>query len=314
MAVPSSETVASVRAFNRFYTGVIGVLEEGVNRLPYSLTEARVLYELGGQDRLDVVDLRRRLGLDPGYLTRILGRLAEADLVTRERSPDDGRRQVVALTHGGKEQRALLDERSQHDIAELLAPLTRDEQRHLVSAMQSVRALVDPETRASATVRLRGAEPGDLGWVVERNAVLYTEEFGWDQTYEALVARIVADFGEGHEPARERLWVAEVGGRRAGCVFCVRGDDETAKLRLLLVEPWARGHGVGGRLVEACVDFARLAGYRRMVLWTNSVLATARRLYERAGFTLLDEESHVSFGTELVGQTWSLDLDPGPRA
>ncbi|MQA82171.1 MAG: GNAT family N-acetyltransferase [Streptosporangiales bacterium] len=308
MVAPTGSTVASVRAFNRFYTGVIGVLEEGVNKLPYSLTEGRVLYELGGQDRLDVVDLRRRLDLDPGYLTRILGRLAEADLVTRERSSDDGRRQVVELTHGGKEQRALLDEGAQHDIAELLDPLTRDEQRRLVAAMQEIRALMDPEGRAPAGVRLRDAEPGDLGWVVQRNAVVYTEEYDWDQTYEALVARIVADFGESHDPVRERLWIAEVDGRRAGCVFCVRSDDETAKLRLLLVDPSARGHGVGGRLVEACVDFARQAGYRRMVLWTNSVLVAARHLYERAGFTLVEEEHHVSFGKELVGQTWSLDL------
>lgn len=308
MAAPTGATVASVRAFNRFYTSVIGVLEEGVNKLPYSLTEGRVLYELGTQERLDVVDLRRRLNLDPGYLTRILGRLAEADLVTRERSRDDGRRQVVELTHAGKEQSAVLDQRSQHDIAELLDPLTRDDQRHLVASMRAIRGLMDPDRSAPADVRLRDAEPGDLGWVVERNAVLYTEEYGWDQTYEALVARIVADFGESHDTARERLWIAEIDGRRVGCVFCVRLDDETAKLRLLLVEPSARCHGVGARLVEACVDFARQAGYRRMVLWTNSVLVAARHVYERVGFTLVEEERHVSFGKELVGQTWALDL------
>lgn len=312
MTAPAAGHIASVRAFNRFYTNVIGVLEEGLNHTSYSLTEARVLYELAQQDRLDVVELRRRLVIDPGYLTRILGRLADQGLLVRERSEADARRQVVALTAKGRAEHKVLDERAADDVRRLLSDLAAAEHDSLVEAMRSIRSLLgrvatgDPDR---GELRLRDLRPGDLGWVVARNGALYAEEYGWDQTYEALVASIVADFGANHDPARERGWVAELGGVPVGAVFCVRGPDEkTAKLRLLLVEPSARGHGVGTALVDACLEFARAAGYRRMVLWTNDVLTAARRIYQRAGFELVEKEQHTSFGKDLVGETWARDL------
>lgn len=320
MPVPAAGHVASVRAFNRFYTNVIGVLEEGLSRTAYSLTEARVLYELAQQERLDVVELRRRLVIDPGYLTRILGRLADQGLLVRERSAADGRRQVVELTPKGRAEQRVLDQRADDDVRGLLGELGPTEHAGLVSAMQAVRALLRhaaPEGTGRGELRLRDLRPGDLGWVVARNGALYAEEYGWDQTYEALVASIVADFGAHHDPARERGWVAELDGVPVGAVFCVSADSTapgpaaeggTAKLRLLLVEPSARGHGVGTALVDACLEFARRVGYRRMVLWTNDVLTAARRIYQRAGFELVAKETHTSFGKDLVGETWARDL------
>jgi DNA-binding MarR family transcriptional regulator/GNAT superfamily N-acetyltransferase len=309
MPAPAAGHVASVRAFNRFYTNVIGVLEEGLSRTPYSLTEARVLYELAQQDRLDVVELRRRLVLDPGYLTRILGRLGDQGLLVRERSTEDARRQVVSLTAKGRAEQQVLDERADDDVRTLLGDLAAVEHAGLVGAMDAIRGLLGPAaTSGPRAVRLRALRPGDLGWVVARNGALYAEEYGWDQTYEALVASIVADFGAHHDPDRERGWVAELDGVQVGAVFCVGSDDDTAKLRLLLVEPSARGHGVGTALVDACLEFARQVGYRRMVLWTNDVLTAARRIYQRAGFELVEKESHTSFGKDLVGETWARDL------
>ncbi|MQA05862.1 MAG: GNAT family N-acetyltransferase [Streptosporangiales bacterium] len=316
MVVPATGTVDSVRAFNRFYTRVIGVLADGLNQTPYSLTEARVLYDLGLHDELDVVELRHQLDIDAGYLTRILNRLGERGLLVRRRSAADGRRQVVALTDAGRDERRLLDARSNDDVTALLNRLSDAEQRRLVHAMDTVHGLLDEaEREAAPAVQLRDAGPGDLGWVVERNGAVYAEEFGWDHSYEALVAKIVADFAHQHAPARERVWIAEADGVRVGCVFCVRGDDDaTAKLRLLLVEPSARGLGVGKRLVEACVEFARSVGYQRMVLWTNSVLVAARAIYRQVGFELTDSAPHHSFGKDLVGETWTLDLTCGRSA
>ncbi|WP_152362647.1 bifunctional helix-turn-helix transcriptional regulator/GNAT family N-acetyltransferase [Microlunatus speluncae] len=308
MSKVDSVVVDRIRSFNRFYTKIIGVLDEGLVGSPYNLTEARVLYELATTtDGLDIADLRTRLGLDPGYTTRILDRFTESGLVTRQRSEQDRRRQTITLTGAGRTVQTALNRRTERGITRLLEPLTGSDRARLVTAMGTVRALLGrgPERR----VELRAAQPGDLGWIVERNAMLYADEYGWDATYEALVAKIVADFAQDHDPARERVWIAEVDGERAGAVFCVRGDDaDTAKLRLLLTEPWARGLGLGTRLVDACIAFARAAGYSRLVLWTNDILAAARRIYQRAGFVLIDEESHHSFGTDLTGQTWQLDL------
>ncbi|GAB3761059.1 bifunctional helix-turn-helix transcriptional regulator/GNAT family N-acetyltransferase [Microlunatus parietis] len=300
-------TVDRVRSFNRFYTKIIGVLDEGLAGSPFSLTEARVLFELAAVGRVDIVGLRTELGLDPGYATRILDRLGAAGLVERERSATDKRRQTVTLTEAGRAAFEELLRGSVGDVSGLLAPLRAPDRARLVDAMSTVRTLLEPAGEPPR-VELRGPEPGDLGWVVERNAVLYAEEYGWDATYEALVARIVADFAATAAPDRARVWIATVDGQRAGSVFCVRDDDETARLRLLLTEPWARGLGLGTRLVDACIEFARSAGYRRLVLWTNDVLVAARRIYQRAGFRLVDEERHHSFGTDLVGQTWELDL------
>lgn len=295
--------IAAVRRFNRFYTGVIGVLGEGLVRTPYSLTEARVIFELAQREATEVVALRRDLGLDPGYLSRMLARFESDGLVTRERSAGDARRQVVRLTRAGRDACALLDERSSEDVGAMLARLPAGRRSRLIAAMRTVRRLLQEPPGPDECV-LRPPRPGDFGWVVQRNGALYAEEHGWDHTFEALVARIVADFAEDHDPRREAAWIAELDGEPVGCVFCVRRDDTVAQLRLLLVEPSARGMGVGSRLVDECLRFAAGAGYCEIMLWTNDCLEAARRIYQRAGFELESEEPHHSFGRDLVGQYW----------
>jgi DNA-binding MarR family transcriptional regulator/GNAT superfamily N-acetyltransferase len=305
------EQVARVREFNRFYTKLIGVLEDGLVQTPHTLTEARVIFELAQEGGVEVTELRRTLDLDAGYLSRILAKLADAGLVKRERSSADARRQVVALTKRGRAAFGELDQHTVEQINGLLEKLTPTDRRTLLGAMRTISGLLGdgPPTRS---IVLREPHPGELGWVVGRNGAVYAEEFGWDETYEALVARIVADFVERRDPKRERAWIAEVDGEPAGCVFCVRAngraDARVAKLRLLLVDPRFRGLGVGGRLVDEVLGFARRVGYRRITLWTNDVLADARRIYQRAGFELVKEDRHTSFGKELVGQDWARDL------
>jgi len=301
------ETVTAVRTFNRYYTNMIGALGEGHLNTPFTLTEARVLYELAQYEARDVVELRRELGLDAGYVTRILTRFERDGLITRHRSTADARRLVVALTKPGRAAFSMLNRRANRDVSRLIAPLTFAEQGQLRDSLTTVRTLLDRAGRAPE-VRLRGLSPGDLGWIVSRNAELYAAEYGWDASYEVLVARIVADFAATQDPASERAWIAEVAGLRAGCVMCVRADEDTAKLRLLLVEPAFRGLGVGRRLTDACVAFARDAGYLRMTLWTQSILTTARHIYHAAGFELVDSAPHRSFGADLVEETWQLEL------
>jgi DNA-binding MarR family transcriptional regulator/GNAT superfamily N-acetyltransferase len=311
VASPAGDEVPAVRAFNRFWTQQIGLLQAGLVDTPYSLTEARVLFELAQHESTDLADLRRGLQLDAGYLTRVVGRLKDAGLVTSRRSPDDGRRQVIRLTERGRAEFGTLDARSSEATAAMLAGVPAAERRRLVAAMATIEDTLAPRPgEQPRAYLLREPGPGDLGWMVQRNGAVYAAEYGWDQSYEALVARIVADFAQHHEPARERAWIAEMDGEPVGCVLCVRRDDETAQLRILLVDPAARGLGIGARLVEECIRFARSAGYRSMVLWTNDVLVSARRLYEAAGFALVDEQAHHSFGHDLVGQTWRLDLHP----
>jgi DNA-binding MarR family transcriptional regulator/N-acetylglutamate synthase-like GNAT family acetyltransferase len=301
------ETVAAVRRFNRYYTNVIGALGEGHLDTPFTLTEARVLYELAHHDARDVVELRRELGLDAGYVTRILSRFERDGLINRSRSEADARRVVVRLTKLGRGTFATLNRRANRDVSRLIAPLTLGERGQLRHSLATVRTLLDPDGRAGEVV-LRAPGPGDLGWIVARNAELYAAEYGWDASYEALVAHIVADFAASQDPAYERAWIADVAGLRAGCVMCVRADEDTAKLRLLLVEPAFRGLGVGRRLVDACVAFARDAGYRRMTLWTQSILTAARRIYGTVGFELVESAPHRSFGADLVEETWNLEL------
>ncbi len=300
-------TVAAVREFSRFYTRTLGVLEDGFLHSPYSLTEARVLFELGQQDSVDAVELRRKLGLDAGYLSRLLARFESDGLLTRQKSAADGRRQVIGLTSAGATAYKELDRASIHDVGQLLEPLSDHDRGELVAAMRTIQRLLS-ESSTPDTVVLRPPRAGDLGWVVELHGRLYAEEYGWDASFEALVARIVADFAERDDPKHEAGWIAEVDGRRTGCVFCMRADDKTAQLRILLVDPDARGLGVGSRLVDECLRFAKQAGYARITLWTNDVLADARRIYERAGFRLIEESGHHSFGKDLVGQTWTKDL------
>ena len=301
--VAAPERIDTVRAFNRFYTRVLGLLDEGLAHTAYSLTEARVLFEIAQRDRIAVAELRDSLGLDAGYLSRILARFESDGLVVRERSAADGRRQLIMLTPPGREAFGELDTRSSEAVADLLDPLPAADQGQLVDSMRTIERVLSAGEQP-AEVTLRPLRAGDLGWVVQQHGVLYAEEYGWDQTFEALVARIVADYVDAHDPARDNAWVAETGGEPVGTVFCVHKDDRVAQLRLLLVEPSARGLGVGSRLVDACVDFARTAGYREMVLWTNTVLASARRIYQRAGFELLDEEPNPAFGHDLTAQHW----------
>jgi DNA-binding MarR family transcriptional regulator/N-acetylglutamate synthase-like GNAT family acetyltransferase len=306
-AVATADRVDAVRAFNRFYTGRIGVLGEFLHT-QHSLTEARVLYELGDREVVEVADLRRELDIDAGYLSRLLSRLEEQALVARERSADDARRQRVRLTEAGRDAFAELDRRSAAEIGELLDGLGEEGQRRLVAAMQVIADVLDEDRPSDGAIVLRAPHSGDYGWIVQRHGALYAEEYAWDETFEALVARIVADYAESHDPKREATWIAEVDGEPVGSVLCVRKDDETAQLRLLLVDPRARGRGIGAKLIDECLRFARRAGYRRMALWTNDVLHDARRLYERAGFELVESGPHHAFGHDLVEQTWARSL------
>jgi len=300
-------TVAAVREFNRFYTNLIGLLRGKYLDTPYSLTEARLLFELAQRDASAVTDLRRTVDVDPGYLSRILARFSSDGLITRERSAADGRRQVIRLTGPGRAVVAGLDARSAAQTRDMLAGVRDDDRRRLLESMRAITGILAGSPRPRGYL-LRAPQPGDMGWVVQRNAAVYAEEFGWDASYEALVARIVADYVDHADPAAEAAWIAEVDGTPAGCVFCVRDNATTARLRLLLVEPWARGLGIGSRLVEEVLRFARRAGYARITLWTNDVLADARRIYQRAGFALDEENRHHSFGKDLTGQTWSRAL------
>jgi DNA-binding MarR family transcriptional regulator/predicted GNAT family acetyltransferase len=299
--------IATVREFSRFYTNRLGTLNEGLLQTPWSLTEARVLFELAQSASTDMARLRTALGLDSGYLSRLLARFDEAGLIVRTASAVDGRKQALSLTPAGRKAFRTLDERSSRQVGELLAPLAEDEQERVVAAMRAVMHGLAPGAAAPHVV-LRGWRPGDLGWLVQRHGEVYAREYGWAASFEAYVARIAADYVEHHVPGRENAWIAEVGGRRAGGVCCVRKDEQTAQLRILIVESWARGHGIGARLVQECVTFARDAGYRKLVLWTNDVLVSARRIYQAAGFELVSEEHHRSFGKDLVGQFWELSL------
>jgi DNA-binding MarR family transcriptional regulator/N-acetylglutamate synthase-like GNAT family acetyltransferase len=300
--------VDDVRGFNRFYTRVLGLLRPDLAGSPFGLTEARVLFELAHGDEVAVSDLRRELDLDAGYLSRILSGFTAAGLVAREQAASDGRRQVVRLTPDGQRAFAELNRLQAGAIDALLAPLDEAQRSELVAAMDRIRRVLDGHPRRTGLV-LRAPEPGDLGWVVERHGARYSAEYGWDAAFEALVARIVAEFAERHDTKREAAWIAELDGERVGCVFCTAADTaDTAQLRLLLVEPSARGSGVGTRLVDECLRFAKRSGYSRITLWTNDVLLAARRIYERAGFTCDRREPHHSFGHDLVGEYWSRDL------
>ncbi|GAB2743059.1 bifunctional helix-turn-helix transcriptional regulator/GNAT family N-acetyltransferase [Streptomyces bullii] len=309
-------TVQDVRAFNRFYTNVIDALDYS-RRLyaPYTLTESRVLYELAHSPHTDVADLRAELSLDAGYLSRILNRFERDGLVERVPSPRDPRRRRITLTARGRETADLLGERSGQAVGALLSKVPAADRSRLAEAMRTIREILsDPRPPRAEDVVLREPGPGDLGWIVQRNAALYAAEYGWNADYEGLVARIVADFAGDHDPHLERVWIAESEGRPVGCVMCVRDEvPGAARLRLLLVEPDARGLGIGDRLVGAVVDFARGVGYREVVLWTNDVLTAARRIYQRHGFVLVAEKPHRSFGRDLVGQDWRLDLRATPE-
>ncbi|MFF7206017.1 GNAT family N-acetyltransferase [Streptomyces sp. NPDC008141] len=306
--------IQEIRAFNRFYTNLIGALDYSKHLYtPYTLTESRVLYELAHSPRTDAADLRAELSLDAGYLSRLLAKFERDGLVARAPSERDPRRQSITLTAQGREAAALLDERSREAVGTLLGGVTAEDRTRLVASMRTVREILTPGRPAHREGPvLRDPRPGDLGWIVQRHGALYAAEYGWNADFEGLVARIVADFAQDHDPHLERVWIAELDGRPVGSVMCVRDDaPATARLRLLLVEPEARGHGLGDGLVRSVVDFAREVGYRELVLWTNDVLTGARRIYQRAGFTLVAEKPHRSYGVDLVGQDWRLPLQEG---
>ena len=302
------QRIATVRRFNRFYTKQIGLLGEGYLETPFSLTEARVLYELAHRERPSATELARELALDQGYLSRILRGFERRRLLTRTRSKSDGRQSHLALTARGRAAFAPLDSRSRADIGTLLARLGPAEQRRLLDAMRTIESLLGGGPTSNEPYVLRPHQPGDMGWVVHRHGALYAQEYGFDERFESLVAGVVARFVDRYDPRRERCWIAEQDGEVLGSVFLVRRTRSVAQLRLLLVEPKARGLGIGERLVAECVRFARQAGYRKITLWTNSVLRAARRLYQAAGFRRVHHEKHESFGRKLVGETWELTL------
>ena len=308
MAVPQfADRIGAVRRFNRFYTRQIGLLRDGMVDTRFSLTEARVLYELGQAPQTTATAIAATLGLDHGYLSRILGGFAEAGLITRKPSPEDGRQMLLALSAKGRATFRKLDRGSYRLVGAMLEKMEEPRQQQMIEAMQTIERCLAPDA-ATPTIVLRPHRAGDMGWVLSSHVACYGKEYGWSGTFEVLAAEIVTQFLREFDPARERCWIAEMNGVRVGSVFMVKGGDEVAKLRLLLVEPQARGLGLGRRLVDECIRFAREARYRRITLWTQSILTSARTIYERAGFRLVCEEPHCSFGHDLIGETWELDL------
>jgi DNA-binding MarR family transcriptional regulator/GNAT superfamily N-acetyltransferase len=298
--------VGEVRRFNRYWTRRIGVLRDGYLESPFSLTEVRVLYELAHCGETTAGELGEDLGLDAGYLSRIVSGFEKHGLIRKRRSQADGRRRLLRLTELGREAFAPLDARSRSEIGAMLGGMSVAGQERLVGAMRTIEGLLGARPEPVVPYLLRPHRPGDMGWVVHRHGVLYAREYGWDEHFEALVAEIVAKFIQHYDPKRERCWIAEREGENVGCVFLVRESEEIAKLRLLLVESEARGLGIGSRLVEECIRFAGQTGYRKIMLWTNDVLNSARRIYQAKGFQLVHEDPHHSFGHDLVGQTWEL--------
>jgi DNA-binding MarR family transcriptional regulator/ribosomal protein S18 acetylase RimI-like enzyme len=311
----SAAEIAQVRAFNRDYTRQLGVLARGFLDSPYSLTQVRVLYEIAHRPGVTAAELAGELGLDRGYLSRILKGFEARRLLQRATASEDGRRQHLKLTAAGQRVFAPLERRSQEEVRRLLSALDSADRQEVLDAMCTLQqALGVRDVPADSALTLRGLRPGDLGWVIERHGALYAQEFGWNEAFEALVARIAAEFIDKFDAARERCWIAERDGRRLGCVFLVAGEGATARLRLLLVEPAARGMGLGARLIAECVRFAAAAGYERITLWTHQNLRAARRLYERAGFVRTREEPAHSFGADVVSEIWELRLDGGNAA
>jgi DNA-binding MarR family transcriptional regulator/GNAT superfamily N-acetyltransferase len=302
------QRIAAVRRFSRFYTQKIGALREGLHASPYSLAEARVLYELAHREGPSASELARDLGIDAGYLSRILTGFWKKKLITCTPLPEDRRKTRLEITAKGRRAFAPLDRRSRAEIGAWLGRIPPPDQARLVAAMGAIQQLAGAPADAKAPYLLRAHRPGDIGWVIARHAALYAEEYGWDGTFEAMVAEIAARFVRKFDPKHEACWIAERDGANAGAVFLVRKSAKVAQLRMLIVEPSARGLGIGDRLVEECIGFARRAGYRKIVLWTNDILHAARRIYQRKGFRLIEEERHRSFGKNLVGQIWALDL------
>jgi DNA-binding MarR family transcriptional regulator/N-acetylglutamate synthase-like GNAT family acetyltransferase len=301
-----------VRHFNRFYTQQIGVLSEGLLESPFSLTEARVIYELAQRGSAIASELANELRLDPAYLSRIVRKLEQRRLITKKSSGVDARQNVLSLTARGRKEFESLNQLSRNQVKEILNDLSPLDQTRLLGAMRTIEELLGTSLKDERlSYILRPPHAGDMGWVVQSNGSLYAQEYGWDETYEALVAQIIADFVKNYDRKKERCWIAEKDGENIGCVFLVKESNQVARLRLLIVDPKARGLGVGKRLVDECTRFARQAGYKKIVLWTNNVLVAARGIYEKAGYKLVKAEKHHSFGHDLIGETWELDLSRG---
>jgi DNA-binding MarR family transcriptional regulator/GNAT superfamily N-acetyltransferase len=309
-----AQRIAAVRRFNRFYTQKLGVLQDGWLGSPFSLTEARVLYEIRHRGRTTASEIARELALDAGYLSRILRRFHRARLISKVVSTDDGRQSRLAMTARGRSAFDPLEARTERQIGALLGRLTAPERDRLVSAMATIEIMTGAGPRTESGIILRQPRPGDLGWVVARHAELYAQEYDWGENFEGLCAQIVADFARKYDPQRERCWIAELDGRNVGSVFLVKDSERIARLRLLLVDPVARGHGLGTRLTNECVSFARECGYQGITLWTHKVLIAARIVYQRAGFRLRSSERRRSFGKDVISEHWDLALRPPPHA
>ena len=304
----SEQEVAEVRAFNRFYTSKLGVLDQQLLKSPFSLSEARVLYELAHRENLSAKEIGAELGLDAGYLSRIVQNFDEGGLITREPLPADRRQYRLALTAKGRQTFAKLERSMQDEVAAMLATLPHDGKARLVGAMAEIERLLGESGGLRSPAVLREPRPGDMGWVVQSHGAFYAREYGFDSSFEGLVAEIAAKFLASFDASRERCWIADIDGTQVGSIFLVRHTDDVAKLRLLLVEPTGRGQGLGQRLVGECIEFARQCGYRRITLWTQSILVAARKIYQEAGFKLVATEPHRSFGQSLIGETWELEL------
>jgi DNA-binding MarR family transcriptional regulator/GNAT superfamily N-acetyltransferase len=305
------QQVSAIRAFNRFYTRKIGVVG-GTASSPFSLAEARVLYELAHREKPTATEIRKELGLDAGYMSRILRDFERRKLVTREQSKTDERQRFLSLTTKGRKAFAPLDARSNRDVASMIEGLSRAKRQQLVEAVETIHKLLSGEAESRPPYVLRLHQPGDMGWIVSRQTILYCEEYGWDGSYEALAADVVAQFIKNYDPSWERAWIAEKDGERVGAVFVAKGSEQVAKLRLLHVEPAARGLGIGKRLVEECIRFARQAGYEKITLWTQSILHAARHIYKQSGFQIVHKEPHHGFGKDLTAETWELNLKAKP--
>ena len=309
MTEPDSvDQVAAVRGFNRFYTRKLGVLDQHLAKSPFSLSEARVLYELAHRDNLAAKEIGIELGLDPGYLSRIVQKFDDDGLITRKPLPTDRRQYRLGLTAKGRQVFAKLNRSSQEEVATMLAGLKPGDCARLTAAMATIEGLLGNADGSVPSAILRDPRPGDMGWVVQSHGALYAGEYGFDSSFEGLVAEIAAKFLASYDASRERCWIADIDGAPVGSIFLVRQSDDVAKLRLLLVDPAGRGQKLGQRLVAECISFARACGYRKITLWTQSILVAARKIYQDAGFTLLATEPHRSFGQSLIGETWELEL------